>query len=144
MILRIYFLLPRLPDCRGLEVRIDGPGSLLPLALHALLCVRDPGHHLPVALAVRHPRPHRPPAQRDSPAQKQFHAAAGHRPSGPDLIGVSGSLPRAFALLPHKLTLLPRLGTVFMDFNRINLLRTEYCYDLLRLSVYHTAILVVK
>lgn len=66
-------------DCRGLEVRLDGVGPLLPLAVHAVLCLWDLCHHLSVAVTLWHPRPNRSPTKRDSSAQKQFHAAPGHR-----------------------------------------------------------------
>lgn len=69
-------------DCRGLEVRLDGAGPLLPLAVHAVLCLWDLRHHLSVAVTLWHPRPNRSPAKRDSSAQKQFHAAPGHREAG--------------------------------------------------------------
>lgn len=66
-------------DCWGLEVRLDGAGPLFPLAVHAVLCLWDLRHHLSVAVAIWHPRSNRSPAKRDSSAQKQFHAAPGHR-----------------------------------------------------------------
>lgn len=53
---------PRTPspstDYPGLEVRVNGVGSILLVGLHALLARRYRRHHSAESLALRHPHPH--------------------------------------------------------------------------------------
>lgn len=62
-----YFMLA---GRRGLEIRLHGFRSLLPVGLHAIVCGRHSRHHLRVAFTVRHSRARRSAAQRNSIKKK--------------------------------------------------------------------------